>query len=175
MPREGAGALILRFVAGERGTYSEYAFVIGFISEVSQREPICRILRLRFHGRTGSGLCALVPRGQTCWRLGLARVGAQRPDYRWRLGLVRWCPEARHAGGWGLRVWVPRGQTRWRLGLACVGAQRPNLRHCHDIWASVHLGLDSSRFSGGAAPPRSIHHGFRHPSTPLSTPLHPKP
>ena len=31
-------------------------------------------------------MCALVPRGQTCWRLGLACVGAQRPDYRWRLG-----------------------------------------------------------------------------------------
>ena len=30
-------------------------------------------------------MCALVPRGQTCWRLGLACVGAQRPDYRWRL------------------------------------------------------------------------------------------
>jgi hypothetical protein len=31
-------------------------------------------------------MCALVPRGQTCWRLGLACVGAQRTDYRWRLG-----------------------------------------------------------------------------------------
>ena len=52
----------------------------------------------------GLGLCSLGPRGQTCWRLGLACVGAQRLDYRWRLGLVRWCPEARHAGGWGSRV-----------------------------------------------------------------------
>jgi len=33
-----------------------------------------------------------------------ACVGAQRPDYRWRLGLVRWCPEARHAGGWGFKL-----------------------------------------------------------------------
>jgi len=65
-----------------------------------------------------------------------------------------------------LRVWVPRGQTRWRLGRACVGAQRPNLRHCHDIWASVHLGLDSSRFSGGAAPPAID-------SSRCSAPLHP--
>ena len=31
-------------------------------------------------------MCVLVPRGQTCWRLGLVYVGARRPDYRWRLG-----------------------------------------------------------------------------------------
>ena len=71
-------------------------------------------------------MCALVPRGQTCWRLGLSLrlghvcVGAQRPDMleagacvcrspEARLSLeagacVRWCPEARHAGGWGLCV-----------------------------------------------------------------------
>jgi hypothetical protein len=52
----------------------------------------------------------LVPRGQTCWRLGLACIGARRPDYRWRL------------------VLVPRGQTCWRLGLACIGARRPDYR-----------------------------------------------
>jgi hypothetical protein len=39
-----------------------------------------------------------------------ACVGAQRPDYRWRL------------------VLVPRGQTCWRLGLACIGARRPDYR-----------------------------------------------
>ena len=42
-------------------------------------------------------MCALVPRGQTRWRLGHVCVGAQRPDYRWRLGRV------------------------------CVGAQRPDM------------------------------------------------
>ena len=60
-----------------------------------------------------AGACVLVPRGQTRWRLGLAYVGAQKPDYRWRLGAC---------------VLVPRGQTCWRLGLACVGAQRPDYR-----------------------------------------------
>ena len=40
-----------------------------------------------------AGACVLVPRGQTCWRLGLACVGAQRPDMLEAGACVRWCPE----------------------------------------------------------------------------------
>jgi hypothetical protein len=76
---------------------------------------------------------SLLPRGQTCWRLGLERSCAQRPDMLEAGSCAVVCPEARRAGGWALCGRFHRGQTCWRLGLAPLFAQRPGVGHTQEF------------------------------------------